>query len=44
MLTHDRAVASWFDAHDTLRYVVDAVLVVGVVGVGWWKRNRVPQA
>lgn len=44
MLTHDKTVAPWFDAHDTVRYVVDAVLVVGVVGIGWWKRNRVPQA
>jgi YjbE family integral membrane protein len=44
MLTHDKVVASWFDAHDALRYAVDAVLVVGVVGIGWWKRSHARQA
>lgn len=45
MLTRDDLVQGWFDAHDPLRYAVDAVLVVGVVGVGWWLRHRTaPQA
>lgn len=40
MLTHDQLVEPWFDAHDTLRYVMDAALVVGVVGFGWWMTRR----
>lgn len=42
MITHDNLVKTWFDApgHDWVRYVVDVVLVVGVVGVGWWLRRR----
>lgn len=42
MLTSDGLVKGWFDAHDALRYVVDAVLVIGVVGIGWWWRRRHP--
>lgn len=40
MLTHDQLVEPWFDAHDTLRYVMDAALVVGMVGFGWWMTRR----
>jgi len=42
MFTHDDLLGSWFDApgHDWLRYIVDAVLVIGVTGVGWWLRRR----
>ncbi|HEX7369007.1 MAG TPA: YjbE family putative metal transport protein [Rhodanobacteraceae bacterium] len=40
MLTQDGLVKPWFDAHDPLRYLVDAVLVLGVAGVGWWMRRR----
>lgn len=40
MITRDRLVNAWFDAHDPLRYVVDAVLIVVVTGVGWWLRRR----
>ncbi|WIG56239.1 MAG: Integral membrane protein [Rhodanobacteraceae bacterium] len=40
MLTRDRLVNGWFDAHDPLRYLVDAVLVLGVTGAGWWMRRR----
>lgn len=40
MLTHDDLVEAWFDAHDVLRYLVDAVVVVGVLGVGWWLKRR----
>ncbi|MBS0382730.1 MAG: TerC family protein [Proteobacteria bacterium] len=45
MLTQDGLVKAWFDAHDPLRYAVDTVLVIGVVGIGWWlrRRKRVPQ-
>lgn len=40
MLTHDGLVSAWFKAHAAWRYVVDAVLVVGVTGIGWWLRRR----
>ncbi len=40
MITRDRLLNAWFDAHDPLRYVVDAVLIIGVTGVGWWLRRR----
>lgn len=40
MLTSDGLVKGWFDAHDPVRYVVDAVLVIGVVGVGWLRRRE----
>lgn len=40
MITRDHLVEAWFDARDPLRYLVDLVLVVGVVGIGWWMRRR----
>ena len=40
MITRDDLVEGWFDAHDPLRYAVDAALVIGVVGTGWWLRHR----
>jgi YjbE family integral membrane protein len=40
MITRDGLVEAWFDAHDPLRYLVDAVLVLGVTGMGWWLRHR----
>ncbi|HEX5353289.1 MAG TPA: TerC family protein [Rhodanobacteraceae bacterium] len=40
MITRDNLLEAWFNAHDPLRYVVDAVLVIGVTGVGWWVRHR----
>lgn len=40
MITRDGLVAGWFNAHDPVRYVVDAVLVIGVTGLGWWFRQR----
>jgi YjbE family integral membrane protein len=42
MITRDGLVAPWFDApgHDWQRYIVDAVLVIGVTGLGWWLRRR----
>lgn len=40
MLTHDPLVKGWFDAREILRYVTDAVVVVGVVGTGWWLGRR----
>lgn len=40
MVTRDDLVEAWFDAHDVLRYAVDAALVIGVTGLGWWMRRR----
>ncbi len=40
MITRDGLVAAWFDAHDPLRYAVDAILVIGVTGAGWLMRRR----
>ena len=42
MITRDGLVKPWFDApgHDWQRYLVDAVLVAGVTGTGWWLRRR----
>ncbi|MBU6416239.1 MAG: YjbE family putative metal transport protein [Xanthomonadaceae bacterium] len=40
MITRDGLVEGWFDAHDPWRYAVDAVLVIGVTGLGWWLRRR----
>lgn len=40
MITHGKLAAPWFDAHDLLRYLVDAVLVIGVIAAGWWLRRR----
>lgn len=42
MITHEKLVKPWFDApgHDWLRYLVDAVMVIGVVGLGGWLRRR----
>ncbi|MEP6899509.1 MAG: TerC family protein [Rhodanobacter sp.] len=35
MITHDRWMSGWFDAHDAMRYVLDVVLVAGICGGGW---------
>lgn len=40
MITQDVLVKHWFDSHEMLRWVVDAVVVVGVMGVGWWLQQR----
>lgn len=40
MITRDHLVESWFDARDPLRYLVDVVVVAGVLGIGWWLRQR----
>lgn len=40
MVTQDDLVGDWFDAHDWLRYVVDAIFIVGIVALGWWTQRR----
>jgi YjbE family integral membrane protein len=40
MVTQDDLVDDWFDAHDALRYLVDAVFIAGTVALGWWTQRR----
>ncbi|MGH8184001.1 MAG: TerC family protein [Rhodanobacteraceae bacterium] len=40
MITRDDLLDGWFDAHDALRYAVDAALIIGITGFGWWLRRR----
>lgn len=40
MVTEDHLVDGWFDAHDPVRYLVDAVFVIGIVALGWWAQRR----
>lgn len=40
MLTGDDLVDPWFDVHAAWRYAVDAVLIGGITGIGWWLRHR----
>jgi YjbE family integral membrane protein len=40
MIGHDHLVRDWFDAHAWIRYALDAVLVLGICGGGWWAANR----
>ena len=40
MVTQDGLVDGWFDAHDALRYLVDAVFIIGIVALGWWTQRR----
>lgn len=45
MLSNDQLVEPWFDAHAWAPYALDAVLVFGVIGIGWWTRKpRRPHA
>jgi YjbE family integral membrane protein len=40
MLTSGKLTARWFDAHAWLRYAVDAVVIAGVLAIGWFLRWR----
>ncbi|KGI77413.1 TerC family protein [Oleiagrimonas soli] len=40
MITHEQLLRAWFDAHDSLRWVLDIVLVGGVCGLGVWAERR----
>lgn len=44
MITQDDLIDDWFDAHDPLRYAVDAAFVIGIVTVGWWAQHRQREA
>jgi YjbE family integral membrane protein len=40
MIAHDHLVAPWFEARPWAPWVLDVVLVAGVVGLGWTKRRK----
>src|SRR6185437_9023710 len=40
MVTQDDLVDGWFDTHDALRYLVDAVFIIGIVALGYWTQRR----
>lgn len=40
MITQDILVKPWFDTHDAVRWVVDAVVVGAVLGIGWLLQRR----
>lgn len=40
MISNDFWLSDWFDAHDWVKYVLDAVLVVGICGGGWLVQRR----
>jgi len=40
MITHDRWVSGWFDAHPSAMYAMDALLVIGICGGGWLMQRR----
>lgn len=41
MITHDRWVSDWFEAHAWVKYAMDVLLVVGICGGGWlMQRHR----
>jgi len=40
MIGDDHWVSGWFDAHAGMNYVLDALLVGGVCGGGWWMTKR----
>ncbi|HET8897281.1 MAG TPA: TerC family protein, partial [Rhodanobacteraceae bacterium] len=41
MIAHDHFTKAWFDSHEPMRWVLDAVLVAGICGLGWWVEKRV---
>lgn len=40
MIAHDDWLHGWFDSHPAMRYVLDALLLLGVCGGGWLARRR----
>jgi YjbE family integral membrane protein len=44
MISSDRLVDPWFDSHGWAVWALDAVLVIGICGLGWWAEHRVPTA
>ncbi|WP_139490148.1 TerC family protein [Brevibacillus dissolubilis] len=44
MITHEKEIEFIFTANPWVAYLVKAVIVIGVVGIGFWQRNRNAQA
>src|SRR6185312_7241159 len=44
MISSDHLVDPWFDSHGWAVWALDAVLVIGICGLGWWAEHRVPTA
>jgi YjbE family integral membrane protein len=44
MIAHDHLLAPWFDAHPWAPWTLDAVLVVGVIALGWFSQRKRPAA
>ena len=42
MISSDHLVDPWFDSHAWAVWTLDAVLVAGVCGLGWWAEHRRP--
>ena len=40
MITHDHLLKNWFEIHDWVKYLFDAVLVLGICGGSWLMRRR----
>ncbi len=40
MIASDNLLDRWFDAHTWATYTLDALLVVGICGGGWWRTTR----
>lgn len=42
MISSDHLVDPWFDNHAWAVWTLDALLVFGVCGLGWWAKHRTP--
>ncbi len=42
MISSDHLVDPWFDSHGWAVWALDAVLVIGICGLGWWANQRRP--
>ncbi|OOG56629.1 TerC family protein [Rhodanobacter sp. C03] len=40
MISDDHWLSDWFDAHNWMAYVLDALLVIGICGGGWLMQRR----
>jgi YjbE family integral membrane protein len=40
MIAHDGWLSGWFEEHEFMKYVLDAVLVAGICGSGWLMQRR----
>ena len=40
MISSDHLFRPWFESHDWAVWTLDAVLVIGICGLGWWAQQR----